>query len=566
MKKILLFFLFLTLSNADFKEIEFNRGKELIIGDFSREKLLKVIGVDYPPIYKFWKKEPTFQKAQIPKFKKALLEYCHSLGYYKAKIEVKKEKKKIIFNIIKNEPIKIYSIKISPSFKKLIELNIGDTFKTSSFSSSKSKVKRYFQENGYPKAEIEAKAYIDLELYRVEIEYKIDTKERCYFGDTTIKKRANINIELIKRAIKYKKGELFDIKKIEDTYDNLYKYHIFKYIEVEPNIDINSSSIPILINLIEGKNREIKAFIGYSTDEEFRVGTSWEHKNFFGNLKDFKIGFKISGLGYEIYNSFYNPLFPFPILREVSLNNSFKYRNYKYNSYNTKKIEEILTFGKKWKSLEHYFGFLLESNQIVSKIENYQDGNYFINALFYRLMLDRRDSKMNARNGYLASLYFEKSTKIIASEVEYLKSLVEFRAIKSISDYTFAFKSKVGTISGDVPIFKHFFTGGAFTNRGYNYQSVGKKDKNNRPYGGLTLFDLMLESRYHLSKNFSLALFYDSSILNNQTYDFKSQIYKTYGFGVRYLTLIGPLRLDIGFPQNDKNSRYRVNFTIGEAF
>ena len=188
----------------------------------------------------------------------------------------------------------------------------------------------------------------------------------------------------------------------------------------------------------------------------------------------------------------------------------------------------------------------------------------FISSVFYRILWDKRDSKMDAKNGYLASFYIEDSKKQIGSEIEYLKTLSEFRAIKTIDRFTGAFKIRLGTIDSDVPIFKHFYTGGASTNRGYKYRLLGDLDDQGNPYGGLTLIDTLYEIRYLTTKNFTLALFWDSSMLNDNPYSFKSKFYDSQGFGMRYKTPIGGIRLDIGFPEDEND--FRINISIGEAF
>ncbi len=64
-----LFFVFnITLNAQVFNEIEFKGDIDLIAGEFSRDTLLKVCHIEYPPFYKFWKSEPIFTKRDIPKF------------------------------------------------------------------------------------------------------------------------------------------------------------------------------------------------------------------------------------------------------------------------------------------------------------------------------------------------------------------------------------------------------------------------------------------------------------------------------------------------------------------
>ena len=566
MKKLFIFIFFLiTLIEAkDYKEIKFKGDIDKLIGDFSRGTLLKIMGVVYPPFYKFWQNDPTFDDGKIPKFEKNLKLYCDSLGFYKAKIKIDTNSSTIFINIKKNEPILIKSIKLPNEYKKLINLKERKRFTTSNFTNSKSKITRYLNKNGYPKHKFEVKAFVDVDKYMVNIEYNIDKKELCKLSKTTIIGNGRVDKKFITKKIKYKEGDIFDIRKVETTYFGIYNYGVFEEIIVEPNLDKNSSDIPVLIKLAEGKNKVFKSFLGFDTDEGFRAGGSWGDKNFFGNLKNFEIGVGGSQKGYQIYNRYYDPLIYFPLFKEFSFENHLSFEKKTYDSYREKKFEDTLTFGKKIWELNHFFGLKMEHSLINSKIDNIKSDNYLINALFYKISLDKRDSKLNAKNGYLTSFYIENGSNKIGSDLEYIKTLSEFRAITSYGNWTGAFKVIVGTIDNQTPIFKHFFSGGAFTNRGYKYRYVGKTDSEGKPYGGITLLNTMFEVRHRVTKKFSIALFRDSSILNDKVYEFGNDFYDSYGLGIRYLTPIGPIRFDIGFPQNEDD--FRLNFSIGQVF
>ncbi len=54
-----------------------------------------------------------------------------------------------------------------------------------------------------------------------------------------------------------------------------------------------------------------------------------------------------------------------------------------------------------------------------------------------------------------------------------LKVLLEQRFIKSRNSYVYALKARFGWLSQETPIFKHFFAGGAMSNRGYEYRDLG---------------------------------------------------------------------------------------------
>jgi translocation and assembly module TamA len=169
---------------------------------------------------------------------------------------------------------------------------------------------------------------------------------------------------------------------------------------------------------------------------------------------------------------------------------------------------------------------------------------------------------MDAKNGYYTSLYIEKAMRPLASDMDYLKILTEARYIKEYEPMIFAFKMRLGWLSQDTPLFKHFFAGGAMSNRGYEYRDLGPHYDGD-PIGGVGLIDTSLEARYYLTENFSVVSFFDSSSISQEVNQFDSAWFNSYGFGMRYLSIIGPLRFDIGFQEEFK---FAIHLGIGQVF
>jgi translocation and assembly module TamA len=567
----LLIFITVLLSAKEFEKLEFKgEGIDFLMGTFSSSNLYKVIGKPYPPFYTPWRDDPTFDDVEIPKYEELITDYFNAHGYYKVTLNSTVGKDAITIDINKNEPIKIKEIKVHPTegLRRYLPFKEGDIFTTEGFKESKKIIERKLLEEGYPRYFFEAKAYVDLDLYEAKIDYHVDKNMSVKLSDTFISGRGDVKEEIIKEAITYKNGDTYDIRELEKTYDNIYEFGVYDYITVEPKIDENTSTVPVDIELKMGDTKFFKNSIGYNTDTGPRGSLSWIDKNFFGNLKVFDVGFKVSKLGYEAYNIFYNPRIILPYIGKIDFKNEINYHLIKYDSYDERGLVNRVTFGKKVFGLEHYFGLLTEISKIKSKVDGTDDesGSYFINSFFYRLLIDKRDSMVDAKRGYYASFYLEKSDKIIGSDLDYLKALVELRYIKSFmhDKLTLGLKTRLGSINSDVPTFKRFYTGGSFTNRGYDFQELGLKDRAGVPRGGVSLIDVLGEVRYEVFSKFSTVLFYDSSMLSIEPHTFDDEFYDSWGFGIRYLTPIGPFRLDFGFPRDEPGWTFHIS--IGQVF
>jgi translocation and assembly module TamA len=578
MQKILFLSIFTIsqLFSQEYKTMEFKgEGIDFLVGTFSSSNLYKVIGKPYPPFYTPWRDDPTFESTELQQYEEAITDYFHSYGYYKAKVKASIKKGEIIVIIDKKDQIKIKEIKVHPTEKlsQYLPYKEGDGFTTEAFKASKEIIERKLLEYGHPRYSFSAKAYVDLDLYEVKIDYIADKKSIVKLGETFIEGNGDVKKEIILEALKYKDGDLYDIQKLEKSYDTIYEFGVYDYISLEPRLDYNGSKVPINIKLSMGDTKFIKNSVGYNSDTGVRGSASWIDKNFFGNLKVFDVGIKANELGYEIYNIFYDPRIILPTIGRIDFKNELTYSHTKYDSYIQKGLVNRLTFGKIFDrhkhigKYEHFAGVLTEINDIRSRVDdaNALDGSYFINSLFYRFLWDKRDSKVNARNGHYVDLYIERSDKAIGSDFDYLKAILDLRFIKSYDKFTFGIKTRIGSIDSDVPIFKRFYSGGSVTNRGYDYRDLGLKDSKGVPRGGVSLIDVLTELRYEVYNKLYLVTFYDSTMLNLEPKKFDSKFYDSYGLGIRYLTAIGPIRLDFGFPRDDSGD-WRFHIGLGQTF
>ena len=573
MKKYIIILLCITvvLQGKIFDNIKFTGDVDLITGEFDRATLLKISHIEYPAIYKIWKSDPVFESKEIKGFEDSLVDYSKSMGYYKVEVSSHTDDDTIYLDIKKNEAIKIASVLMDEEFKRFALFEQGKRFRTTDFTKTKKKITRHLEETGYPTHTMKAKAFVDLDLYKVNIRMDINKGEKRYFSTTDINNSAKIENKLIEEEIVYEEGDLYNVLKLEESYDNIYRLGVFEKIKMEADFNTSMGKTPMTISLEEGKTKEFASNIGYDTEEGSRGGLEYIDHNFFGNLREFRAGLKVSERGYDAFTSFYDPrIVDSDLFGNLSFRNELSYSKWDYDSYIEKLFTERVTFGRycnqeilgERRRFDHFFGFQMEHSEIESGIPAFMSGNYLINSLFYRFIVDARDDLMDAKNGYYTSLYVEKSMKQIGSEIDYLKVLGEARYIKEFDPIVMAFKVKAGTISEETPPFKHFFLGGAMSNRGYEYRDLGQHS-GDYPLGGLSMIDASLESRYYLTEDFAVVGFVDTSKLSLDINRFNEDWYISLGTGLRYLSVIGPLRLDVGFPTD---GGFALHLGIGQVF
>ena len=143
------------------------------------------------------------------------------------------------------------------------------------------------------------------------------------------------------------------------------------------------------------------------------------------------------------------------------------------------------------------------------------------------------------------------------------------------------------TGSSGIPIESRFFIGGGNSVRGYEENSLGP-EVGGEPVGGQVLLLTNVELRFYIPGlsdfNIGGVIFLDGGnvwdsitglSLNRfnifkDSHEIDLSDYKySCGFGLRYYTPLGPIRVDAGFPVNkaaDINSDYWIHISLGQLF
>ncbi len=132
------------------------------------------------------------------------------------------------------------------------------------------------------------------------------------------------------------------------------------------------------------------------------------------------------------------------------------------------------------------------------------------------------------------------------------------------------FGSIVGAKStGDIPATKRLYGGGASSVRAYGYEELGPIGADGDPTGGRSLLELGTELRWRMFEDVGGVAFIEGgNVYDNSLPEFDERILWGAGVGVRYYTEFGPLRFDIAFPINrrDTDDAFQFYVGIGQAF
>jgi outer membrane protein insertion porin family len=221
---------------------------------------------------------------------------------------------------------------------------------------------------------------------------------------------------------------------------------------------------------------------------------------------------------------------------------------------------------------------------------------------------DTRDDLLDPTKGLVVGLDGDVAARALASQVGFVKGYGEMFAYRTVSSrrrVVLAGGLRVGLAKGfereatrvtdagdaifgldgepivdvvtDLPASERFFTGGDTSVRGFARDSlgdVGTLDPNGFPTGGHALTVLNAELRAPLWRELGGVVFVDAGNVFRRVADVDlGALRASAGFGFRYKSPVGPVRVDFGFRLGNRRGvpdqsepKYAIHFSIGQAF
>lgn len=236
--------------------------------------------------------------------------------------------------------------------------------------------------------------------------------------------------------------------------------------------------------------------------------------------------------------------------------------------------------------------------------------NVQISSITPTFFWDKRDDPLNPRHGFFTTASAEYAFPLFNARTSFLKEFVQgswYRPISARS--TFAVSGRLGLIQpvgkpdtrglgasddpqlagfASVPFSERFTAGGESSNRAFSLDNLGilasecqqgvlcetlvadpTRQGKVIAIGGNALALLNLEYRFPIVGAFGGALFTDGGNVWRSGTDISLRQFRWgLGTGFRYITPVGPARLDIGYKLRPVpyEGRFGINFSLGYAF
>lgn len=557
------------------------------------------------PSIKPWVKRPEFDEDVFKDDIQRIKDLFANNGYYDAVVNYKleyndeKDRVKIYITIDQGTPVILRSLNIVirnpaqqgsqadgeqyPEIRQeivdTIPLEANKEFSPINFEKAKVEIDRICSNLGYPKHEIESEALVNRSEKWAEVSFKIVPGDKYTFGNIEIVGNKKTPTYLVRREIIYEPDEVYSLEKVSESQTRIFQLGFFKSVIIDQIYNDDTLTVDTLITVVDRELGSVRFGVGFGTEDKLRGQIGWTQRNFLGGGRNLDVLTKASFITQLIQTSITQP---YVAGRDSQLTGLVNFQRDDLPSYEGSSVSSSLTLSKRLsRHLRGNTSFNIIYSRINSQatrtpIERSRE-NVFLTTFAGGLNYNTTDNIFDPTKGVFADQRFESAFKAFGSNVNYFMSFTDLRAYKEIKkDFVFAKRLQFGMLypfgstgEFDVPIFKRFFAGGSNSMRGFPFQRLGPLDSNEDPLGGNSLIVGNLEFRFPVYADFGGVVFLDYGNVFSDSFSYPlDQLKYAVGTGVRYNTIIGPVRLDFGYalnPNPDLN-RFQVFLSVGQAF
>ncbi|QQR81562.1 MAG: BamA/TamA family outer membrane protein [Deltaproteobacteria bacterium] len=459
------------------------------------------------------------------------------------------------------------------TLQSALKLQKGSVLTKEKLSSDLQKLALLYANVGYPYTVISHDIFQSPEGNTLS--FKIDEGSEVHIQEILIVGNERSSEKSILKSILFKRGDLFSYQKIIESERQLRRTGSYRSANIETiGLAEKSSQVHLLVKLEEFKKILMDLGIAYNTDTNFTGTLSLSNVNVFGTNKRASLNFT---MGQEIQKG--EALLRDPHFLNTSLVGTLSGKIEKQirpgfttvdagNSISVlKEFSPRLSLLSRYEITQTFFSD-------VTDVTGAQEQDHTTSKFSFSTSYDKRDSFSDPRKGYIFLGGFDVSNKLIASTFNFIQPRGYFaHFLPLIGPFTLMSFVRVEGIKvfGDDNLTRDrkLFLGGDYSIRGFEEDGVGPLDSNGTPLGGQFLLLNTVELQTKLIQSLKLALFFDNGSLTDDISTVSVNTFRqSAGFGLRYITPVGPLRLDYGIKldRRPEESFGRLHFAFGYSF
>lgn len=433
-----------------------------------------------------------------------------------------------------------------------------------------------YSDEGYAYAEIFPRIDKNFDELMVNITYVVAKRKQVYFENIIIGGNTKTRDKVIRRELKVYEQELFSGKGLKRSVRNLYRLDYFEDIKVDTVKGSADDKMILKIDVTEKPTGTFAFGAGYSSVENVFGMASITQRNFLGRGQILQLDAELGGT-----TTLYRLNFTEPWLFDIPLSARFDLYDWDtdYDLYDKHGQGGGVRFSY---PVYNFMRASIGYNYEVADIENIDEnasesikeleGENTTSSITTGLIYDSRNKIYNPTEGSRHSISVEYAG--IGGDVAFTKYLGETGwYINVFWDLVTFLHGEIGYVQensgGDLPDYERFYLGGLNSLRGYDWRDVHVLDENGDEIGGDKFVQFNVEILFPLLKKEGLVglLFYDTgNVYNDHESIDLGDLRKTAGFGFRWYSPMGPIRLERGYIIDSEGSGGQWEFGMGGAF
>jgi outer membrane protein insertion porin family len=501
-----------------------------------------------------------------------------------------------------------------------LTLEEGGPFHPAVVDESSELIRARYDRRGYNAAQVSATHDWNAERTRVGVTFKVLEGPQTVVDRIVVRGNEDTDASVIRRSLGLGSGEPVSTTGLLEAERDLYRLGIFSSVEVELTpAPLGASTRDVVVRVEEGKVQRVTYGIGYDSESGLGGILGYSHANLFGKAVHLALDARVSEKRQE-YRAFLDQpyFFRYPVPVTYSLFRTAEERSSFEVVRRGARMEAVKQLGGTRLGLGYDYriiksrplGDSAERNDLERQFQDLQ-----VASLVPNVLLDRRNDPISPTDGWNSIAQVQYAFPLFAAEADWLKVFLQHVHYVRLGFGTLALSARAGGIeafsalppeiddpfipdlpgldlpSEDVFLAERFFAGGSTTNRGYEQDELGipltkclgpggtvaadcaatifPVDGGLESAGGNGLALVNVEYRFPIFGPVEGVTFVDTG---NVWADWRqidtSDFLHSVGVGVRYVSPVGPLRLDVGYPLNPIGDREGVVWfvSLGNPF
>ena len=503
-----------------------------------------------------------------------------ALGYYQPVLTLMEDQKGKTLTIELKQPVLWHSSSIVLKCENENENEVmsqlitkhpfikGKIVNHGDYSQFKSKVQRQAQELGLLDTTFTKSALnVDIANQQANVDWVINCGARYTIKNITIEGTV-LSHDLVNSYSTINQGDAYSQLDIIASQQALNRSGFFKSVVVDQTVDHVTKTVDVNLSILDTEKYELKTLVGYGTDTGGKLGVSWRNRRV--NSKAHQYVASIDFNRIKLDDADVNAAFQYQIPLEKASSQwinqvSYQEKDEEIGRSKIFTLESVVInkLNPHWTS---QWSIAMAQEQLKSEADVNQSLKYIVPSwqLTYYSVTDPFTAVEGWR--WQSTMRFS-SEQLSDPNISFLQTDQKVKRIWSLNDdWRLLLRARVGTTLMDTEDFNRsmpstyrFFAGGDVSVRGYKHQSLSPTD-NEVSIGGKHILSSGLEVDYLFYESFRWAIFTDQGNAFNDWKDFEIQ--KSVGTGLRWVTPIGAIRLDIA-KALDGNKAWRFHITIG---